>query len=177
MVIKSAPEVKRLKFQQEIALYKAEEIVYIDEAGMDNREDYSYGWKEKGQRFYALKSGRRQGRVNMIAACCNGQLFAPFTVEGSCNRNVFETWLTACLIPTLKPGQIVIADNATFHKGGRIQELIESAGCQLKYLPSYSPDFNKIEQCWSWLKSRIRKQLTQFNCLRDAMEAVLRTAT
>ena len=115
--------------------------------------------------------------MNMIAAYCNSQLFAPFTVVGSCNRTVFEIWLETCLIPALKPGQIVIADNATFHKGGRIQELIESAGCQLKYLPSYSPDLNKIERCWSWLKSRIRKQLVQFNCLRDAMEAVLRTAT
>jgi len=151
--------------------------VYIDEAGMDNREDYSYGWNEKGKRFYALKSGRRQGRVNLIAALCNGQLLAPFTVVGSGNRIVIETWLTTYLIPLLKPGQIVIADNATFHKGGRIQELIEAAGCQLKYLPSYSPDLNKIERCWSWLKSRIRKQLTQFNCLLDAMEAVLRTAT
>ena len=99
-----------------------------------------------------------------------------FTVEGSCNRTVFEIWLETCLIPTLKPGQIVIADNATFHKGGRIIQLIEAAGCQLKYLPPYSPDLNKIERCWSWLKSRIRKQLTQFDCLRDAMEAVLRTA-
>jgi len=59
-------------------------------------------------------------------------------------------------------------DNATFHKGGRISQLIEDAGCQLLYLPPYSPDLNKIEQCWSWLKSRIRKQLDQFDCLRDA---------
>ncbi len=65
-------------------------IVYVDEAPHDNREDYSYGWNEKGQRFHALKSGRRQGRVNMIAAQCLGQLMAPFTVEGSCNRTVFE---------------------------------------------------------------------------------------
>jgi len=177
MVIKSALEAKRQLFQEEIALYEPDKIVYIDEAGMDNREDYSYGWNERGQRFYALKSGRRQGRVNMIAAFCNGQLLAPFTVEGSCNRTVVETWLETCLIPMLKPGQIVIADNATFHKGGRIIQLIENAGCILKYLPSYSPDLNKIEQCWSWLKSRIRKQLTQVSCLRDAMEAVLRTAT
>ncbi len=48
-------------------MYKPEEIVYIDEAGMDNRENYSYGWNERGQRFYALKSGRRQGRINTIA--------------------------------------------------------------------------------------------------------------
>jgi transposase len=64
-------------------------------------------------------------------------------------------------------------DNATFHKGGKIEQLIQEAGCQLLYLPAYSPDFNKIEQCWSWLKSRIRKQLDQFDCLRDAMEYVL----
>ena len=143
---------------------------------MDNREDYSYGWNAQGKQFYALKSGKRQGRINMMAACCNGQLLAPFTVEGACNRTVFETCVETCLIPTLKPGQIVIADNATFPKGGQILQLIEEAGGQLKYLPSYSPDLNKIERCWSWLKSRIRKQLIHFDCLRDAMEAVLRTA-
>ncbi len=144
---------------------------------MDNREDYGYGYNEKGNRFYALKSGRREGRVNMISALCNGKLFASFTIEGTCNRIVFETWLETCLIPSLKPGQIVIADNATFHKGGRIKELIEAAGCQLKYLPPYSPDLNKIERCWSWLKSRIRKKISQFDCLRDAMEDVLRTVS
>ncbi|WP_442936657.1 transposase [Nostoc sp.] len=54
---------------------------------------------------------------------------------------------------------------------------MEVPGCQLKYLPSYSPDLNKIERCWSWLKSRIRKQLIQFNCLRNAMKDVLSTAS
>jgi transposase len=89
---------------------------------------------------------------------------------------VFETWLQTCLIPRLKPGKIAVADNATFHKGGDIIQLIEAAGCQLKYLPSYSPELNKIDRCWSWLKSRIPKQIIQFDCLRDAIEAVLRTA-
>lgn len=144
---------------------------------MDSRDDYPYGWNECGQRFHALKSGRRHDRVNMIAALCNHQLLAPFTVEGSCNRNVFETWLETCLIPVLEPGQVVIVDNATFHKGGRIEQLIREAGCELLYLPPYSPDLNKIERCWSWLKSRIRKQLEQFDCLRDAIEDVLRSVS
>jgi transposase len=160
-----------------LAKWADETIVYVDEAGMDNREDYSYGWNERGQRFHALKSGRRQGRVNMIAAHCHGQLMAPFTVVGSCNRSVFEIWLETCLIPVLKPGQVVVMDNATFHKGGKIEQLIQQVGCQLLYLPAYSPDFNKIERCWSWLKSRIRKQLDQFDCLRDAMEYVLHLAS
>lgn len=75
---------------------------------MDEREDYGYGWCEKGQRFHALKSGSRRGRVNMIAGYCQKQLMAPFTVNGSCNRQVFELWLEKCLIPQLKPGQVVI---------------------------------------------------------------------
>jgi transposase len=80
------------------------------------------------------------------------------------------------LIPVLRPGQWVIVDNATFHHGGRISQLIEAAGCQIVYLPPYSPDLNRIEKCWAWLKSRIRKQLTQSASLRDAMESVLKQA-
>lgn len=136
--------------------------------------DYTYIWNQKGQRFHALKSGHRQGRVNMIAALCQQQLIAPFTIEGACNRVVFETWLEKILLPLLKPGQVVVLDNATCHKGGRIAHLIEQASCQLLYLPPYSPDLNKIEREESWLKSRIRKQLTLFDCLHDAMAHVLR---
>jgi transposase len=140
---------------------------------MDSRDDYAYGWNEKGQRFHALKSGQRQGRVNMIAAYSDRHLIAPFTIEGACNRDVFELWLETCLIPLLHVGQWLIIDNATFHKGGRIAELVEKAGCHILYLPPYSPDFNMIEHCWSWLKSRIRHCLPDFPSLRDAMEFVL----
>ena len=64
-------------------------------------------------------------------------------------------------------------DNATFHKRGRIDELVEAAGCQVSYLPHYSPDLNKIDNCWSWIKSRIRKCLDQFDSLREAIENLL----
>ncbi len=85
----------------------------------------------------------------MIATGCNGSLLASFTIEGACNRTVFKIWRETCFIPSLKPGQIMIADNATFHRDGRIKDLIEAAGCPFKYLPPYSPDLNKIERCWS----------------------------
>jgi transposase len=144
---------------------------------MNSQQQYDYGWNQKGERFYSLKSGKRQERINMIAALCNGNLMAPFTVDGSCNRIVFEMWLENFLFPTLQPGQLVIMDNAAFHKGGRIQKLIQEAGCQLLYLPPYSPDLNPIEKCWSWLKSRIRHQLKRFDCLRDAIESVLQAVS
>ncbi len=98
---------------------------------------------------------------------------APFTIEGACNRVIFETWLETCLIPVLKPGQVLVIDNATFHKGGGIEQLLQQAGCAVVYLPAYSPDLNKIDKCWSWIKSRIRHCLNTFDCLRDAMEHIL----
>ncbi len=113
----------------------------------------------------------------MIAAYCEHHLMAPFTIEGACNRIVLETWIETCLIPLLKFGQWLVIDNATFHKGGRIEQLIEQAGCKVLYLPPYSPDFNKIEKCWSWIKSRIRHCLKNFDSLRDAMENVLKLAS
>lgn len=160
----------------QLAQIEAWQRVYVDEAGMDARDDYGYGWCEAGKRFEALKSGRREGRINMIAAYCEQQLLAPFTIEGSCNRVVFESWLETCLVPQLRPNQVVILDNATFHHGGRITEIIAAAGCQVLYLPPYSPDFNRIEKCWAWLKSRIRKLLPTATSLRDAIEEVLKKA-
>jgi transposase len=170
-------EAKRQEFLEQIAKIEPDKIVYADEAGMDSRDDYAYGYNEEGEGFHALKSGKRQGRVNMIAAYCEQQLMAPFTIEGACNRIVFEIWIETCLIPCLKAGQWLVIDNATFHKGGRIEELIERAGCKVLYLPPYSPDFNKIERCWSWLKSRIRHCLKNFDCLRDAMEHILKVSS
>lgn len=169
-------EAKRAAFLAQLAAIPPSQRVYIDESGMDERDDYGYGWSPRGQRLEALKAGRRSGRVNMIAAYCEHQLMAPFTIEGACNRVVFETWLETCLIPALQPGQVVIGDNATFHHGGRIAALIEAAGCRLLYLPPYSPDFNRIEKCWAWLKSRIRKRLSQSDSLRQAVESVLKDA-
>ena len=80
------------------------------------------------------------------------------------------------MIPVLHPREWVIVDNATFHRGGRIAQLIEAAGCQLIYLPPYSPDLNRIEKCWATLKTRVRKLLSKSDNLRDAMETVLKQA-
>lgn len=84
-------EAKRTAFIAQLADIALSQLVYVDESGMDERDDYGFGWCERGQRFEALKSGCRQGRVNMIAAYCQGQLKATFTIEGACNRVVFET--------------------------------------------------------------------------------------
>ena len=138
--------------------------------------DY-YGYSPKGERLNGMKSGGRKGRINRIAGYQDGQLIALFTIQGSWNRLVFETWLETCLIPGLKPGNIVVIDNASFHHGGRIEALIEAAGCKVMYLPPYSPDLNRIEKCWAWIKSRVRKLLRDSYNLREAIDTVLKEAT
>ena len=92
--------------------------MYIDEAGIDNRQDYPYSYCPIGQRFHALKSGKRTERVSWIAALKQGIILAPMTFEGCCNRDLFELWLEQCLLPQLQPGDaIVIRPPARIEKG------------------------------------------------------------
>ena len=99
--------------------------------------------------------------MSIIGALNQRKIKASFVFEGSCNREFFETYVEQGLIQSLCPGQTVILDNASFHQGGRIRELIEQAGCFLLYLPAYSPDFNPIEHYWAAINSKIRECLTK----------------
>jgi transposase len=76
--------------------------------------------------------------------------------RGETTRAVFEAYVEEALAPSLRPGQVVLMDNLTAHKGERVRELIEERGCELVFLPPYSPDFNPIEQAFSKLKALLR---------------------
>jgi transposase len=78
-------------------------------------------------------------------------------VEGATNSQVFQTYVERVLAPTLRRGQVVVMDNLSAHKGERVRELIEGRGCDLLYLPPYSPDYNPIEEAFSKIKALIRK--------------------
>jgi transposase len=76
---------------------------------------------------------------------------------GTCNTKVFNQWLEHMLLPGLMTGSVIVLDNATFHKSKQTRQLVEQAGCQLLYLPPYSPDLNPIEKLWANLKRLWRK--------------------
>jgi transposase len=159
---------------ERLATKQPEQIVYVDEAGIDNREDYGYGYCAIGQRFAALKSGKRTERVSWIAALQQGKVFAPMTYGGSCNRDLFELWLEQCLLPQLQPGNVIVIDNASFHHGQAIEEMVAQAGCELWYLPPYSPELNKIERWWFVLKNWMRQRWDEFDCFRDCVDAAFK---
>src|ERR671923_2906226 len=78
-------------------------------------------------------------------------------VEGSTTATVFETYLERVLVPSLRWGQVVVMDNLSAHKGSRVRDLIEQRGCELIYLPPYSPDFNPIEEAFAKIKALLRR--------------------
>ena len=145
---------------------------------MDERDRYDYGWNPRGTTIVELKPGSRRGRISAIGAYgAKEGLFAPMTFDGSCNRGGAEKWLEEVLLPQLSPGKVLVLDNASFHKGGRIRDLVEEAGCELLYLPPYSPDLNPIEQCWGWVKARVRRGRERFEKLHEALDYVLANAS
>jgi transposase len=84
-------------------------------------------------------------------------IVAPFVLDGPINRDAFETYVARVLVPELTPGDIVVMDNLSSHKGPRVGEMIRAAGASLLYLPPYSPDFNPIENAFAKLKALLRK--------------------
>lgn len=97
------------------------------------------------------------------------------TYQGGCNRDLFEMWLEKGLLPQLKPGDIIVIDNASFHKGQSIEELVKKAGCELWYLPPYSPDLNKIENWWFVLKNWMKQRWDEFDSFRDCVDAAFKS--
>lgn len=150
-------------------------MVYCDESGMDNNEQYDYAYSPIGQIFHSSKLGHKTQRISMIACLANKVLFSPFMFEGHCNTQVFERYIENIVIPNLKPKQVLIIDNASFHKSKNIQDMIEHAGCRLLFLPPYSPDLNPIEKYWFKLKTKIKKWIRdKKESLSRSMEQVLK---
>ena len=170
-------EKERKEFIKKLEKIDKSKIVYIDEAGIDNREDYPYGYSPSGRRCYAVRSAKRTERVSWIAALKEEVLFAPLTFQGGCDRYLFEFWLTQCLIPKLKSGDVLVIDNASFHHGDEITEMVASAGCKIWYLPPYSPDLNKIERWWSVLKTWMKQRIQEFETIRECVDTAFKVCT
>jgi transposase len=154
----------------EIKTYSEELLVFVDESGIDSYFHREYGWSKKGQLIFGEIAGKRFARESFIAAKNKSHILAPLCFEGTCNTKLFDLWVKQFLVPHLLPGQVVILDNATFHKSAKSRKLIEKAGCRLLFLPPYSPDLNPIEKFWAWFKSKIKQTVHQFSSLSEAID-------
>ena len=115
-----------------------------------------YGRAPRGQRLRAGVPHGRWKTITFVAGLRTSGVVAPFVLDGPINRAAFEAYVEKVLVPALRPGDVVILDNLSSHKGARVRALIEAAGASLLYLPPYSPDFNPIELAFSKLKKLLR---------------------
>jgi transposase len=130
-----------------------ERLVFVDEMGVHTSLAPLYGYSRKGERLHLQVPPNRGTNTTLLAAMTLEGMGETMAVEGSTNREVFEAYLEHALAPKLEAGQVVIMDNLSAHKPARVRELIESRGCQLIYLPAYSPDFNPIEEAFAKIKN------------------------
>jgi transposase len=134
-----------------------ERLVFVDEMGTNTSLSPIYAWAPKGRRAYWSVPRNRGTNTTLLSSMGVGGMGPSLTVEGSTTSVVFEAYVQQVLAPSLRRGQVVVMDNLSAHKGERVKELIEGRGCQLIYLPSYSPDLNPIEEALSKIKRLVRK--------------------
>jgi putative transposase len=115
------------------------------------------GWCPRGQRLKAKAPYGHWKTMTFLAALRHDRIEAPWLLDGPVNGERFLLYVEAVLLPTLRPGDIVILDNLGSHKGKRVRAAIRKAGAHLIFLPKYSPDLNPIEQVFSKLKHLLRK--------------------
>ena len=136
----------------------AERLVFVDEMGANvSLMCPTYAWSRRGERASGSAPRNWGKNVTLLASLAAGGVGPCLAVEGPTTREVLEAYLERVLAPTLRPGRVVVMDNLSAHKGGRVREIVESAGCELISLPPYSPDLNPIEQAFSKVKGLLRR--------------------
>ena len=129
-------------------------FVFVDECSTNTSLSPIYGWSRRGRRV-RFEAPRNWGaNVTLLSSMSSEGMGPSLAVEGATTKAVFEAYAGRVLAPSLSPGQIVVMDNLSAHKGERVRELIEGRGCELLYLPPYSPDLNPIEEAFAKLSRR-----------------------
>jgi transposase len=157
---------------------EAERLVFVDEMGTNTSLSPLYAWAPKGERAHWSVPRNRGPNTTLLSSMTHEGMGSSLTVEGATTSVIFEAYVEQVLAPTLRRGQVVVMDNLSAHKGERIKELIEGRGCELIYLPSYSPDFNPIEEAFSKIKGLVRKaQARTKEALVEAIGSALSAVT
>ena len=136
----------------------ARRLVFVDEMGANVSLSPLYAWSRRGERAFGSAPRNWGKNVTLLASMTAEGIGPCLAVEGPTTRGgVFEAHLERVLAAGLKLGQVVVMDNLSAHKGGRVREILEGAGCEPLYLPPYSPDLNPIERASSKVKGLLRR--------------------
>lgn len=164
--------VQRLRgnYWDEIRNTRVEDLVFIDESGINLGLIRLFAWARQGRRAYG-EQPKRGRNVSLVAGLSLAGVVASAVILGAFDGLSFEAFVATRLVPNLWPGACVVMDNCSIHKNAMIRESIEAAGARLVFLPPYSPDFSPIENFWSKLKSILRTLGARtYQALSEALE-------
>jgi transposase len=147
----------RRKWRRDQAALDPERLVFIDETWAKTNMARSHGRCLRGQRLIGRVPHGHWKTTTFVAGLRHDGITAPFVVDRPMNGVIFRVYVERILAPTLVPGDMVILDNLSSHKGDEVRQMIEARGAQRIFLPPYSPDLNPIELAFSKLKALLRK--------------------
>jgi transposase len=155
-----------------------ERLVFVDEMGANTSLAPLHAWSRRGERARCSVPRNRGKNTTLLASMSSEGMGPCLAVAGGTTKEVFEAYVGRVLAPTLRPGQVVVADNLSAHKGEEVRESIEARGCELLFLPPYSPDLNPIEEAFSKIKGLLRKaEARTRQALIEAMGVAISTVT
>lgn len=161
---------RRAQWRARQASVDPNRLVFIDETWAKTNMAPLRGWGPRGQRLIGKAPHGRWRTLTFIAALRLGRIDAPCVFNGPINGQKFLAYVERFLVPTLKPGDIVILDNLGSHKAKAVRQAIRNVGAHRLFLPPYSPDLNPIEQAFAKLKHWLRK--TQPRSVLDVHHAI-----
>jgi transposase len=171
-------EAERAAWRDEVGAIQREDLVFLDETGSHLGYTPTYAWAPRGQRAQAAAPVNRGENKTVIAALTLDGVGSFMRFDGGMTSARFAGYVRHILAPTLRPGQVVIADNLRAHHADGARAAIEARGARLLLLPPYSPDFNPIEHAFSKVKQFLRRAAARTDdALRTATWAAFATVT
>lgn len=147
------------KYLNEIKNFSEEDIVYIDETGIQGYIYREYARAIRGKKVYDKIPGKKYKRTNIVAGKCGDKIISPLVYDKIMDSKFFEKWFKEMFLNEVEKNKAIVMDNATFHCKSRLYELCKNANKNLKliFLPPYSPNLNPIEKYWATLKKNLKK--------------------
>ncbi len=146
----------RMAWQAEIAGWDAGQVVFLDETSTHTRMTRPRGRAPRGVRVIGRVPRNHGPNVSCLAALTPDGITTPLVITGAIDGTVFQPWLREWLLPELRPGTTIVLDNLSVHRSPDVRKAVSAAGCHLRFLPAYSPDFNPIEFAFAKLKTPLR---------------------
>jgi transposase len=168
----------RAAWREAAAALDPADLVFVDETSTNTAMTPRQARAPRGARAVGSAPRNHGPNVTLVAALTPAGPGPALAVPGAADGAAFELYVGELLAPTLRPGQVVVLDNLSVHRGTRVRELVEAAGCRLLFLPAYSPDFNPIELAFAKLKPALRRAAARtFDDLVGATGAALAAVT